>query len=248
MSSRSKTICVLFICFILSFPEIKAQIAQKDSLVPDPAAAIALRQYHAYIKPETDLYRGPEYVDYAYQIKEGHPYFEDSIIEGSIVYNKVLYQHVALIYDMVLDLVVIKDPYEVWKIGLNRQHVDSFTIETHRFIRIGDSLNPTAPRNGFYEQLYRGRLRLLKKQVKSIQQQASFLNNGFEQYTLTSVFYYLKAGDNYYPVNNQRSLLSALKDKNREVKKFIRSNHLSMRKDKENTLVKVITWYDGLTQ
>ncbi|HEY4109444.1 hypothetical protein [Puia sp.] len=248
MRRKSKTICFLLLFYALWGPELKAQTANKDSPILDSASAFALRQYHAYVAPETDLFRGIVYVDYAYQIATGDPYFVDSTIAGSLLYNGVLYEHIPLIYDVVQDIVVIHDPYDVWKIGLNRQHLDSFTIEDHSFIRLGDSLNPTAPRNGFYEQLYRGRVRLLKRTSKTIQQQASFLTNGFEKYTLTSISYYLQKGSAYYAVNNKRSLLYALKDKSKQAKKFIRSNHLGIRKDKENTLIKVITWYDGLTQ
>lgn len=248
MRLKSKTICALLLCFVISCPGLKAQLTPGDSLILDSATALAIRQYHNYITPETDLYRGPEYADYSYQLKEGSPYFTDSLLEGAILYNKVLYEHVGLLYDQVLDLVVIKDPYDVWKIGLNRQHVDSFTILDHRFIRVGDSLNPTAPRNGFYEQLYLGRVMLLKKQVKTIQIQNSFTSLSFEKYISTSVDYYLKKGGNYYAVNNEGSLLAALKDKQKEAKRYIRSNHLRVRKDKENALLKVITWYDGLTQ
>lgn len=248
MRFKSKTICFTLLCYALSSPLLKAQTSEKDSPILDSASALALQQYHNYISPATDLYRGPEYVDYAYQIKDGHPYFMDSLIAGAIVYNGVLYRHIPLLFDEVLGLVVIRDPYEVWRISLNREHVDSFTIMDHRFIRVGDSLNPTAPRNGYYEQLYRGKVRLLKRESKTVQMQASFLNQGFEKYTLTNTSYYLKKGGNYYAVNNQRSLLAAIRDKDKQAKKFMRSNHLRMRKDKENTLLKVITWYDGLTQ
>src|ERR1700755_149755 len=127
MRFESKTICAILLLLAFYCPEIKAQTS-KDTQLRDSAAALALRRYHAYITPETDLFRGAEYVDYAHTIKTGHPYYEDSLIEGSIVYNGVLYRHVLLLYDVIQDLVVIKDPYEIWKMGLNREHVDSFTI------------------------------------------------------------------------------------------------------------------------
>jgi len=248
MQLESKTICFLLLLCALSALGVDAQTSPKDDPMFDSASAIALRQYHSYVNPETQLYRGQQYVEYAYQIKTGHPYFEDSLIEGSLLYNGVLYRNVPLLYDVVIDQVVIKDPYSIWRIGLDRLHLDSFTVEDHRFIRLADSLNPTAPRNGFYEQLYRGRVRLLKRTSKTVQVEVPFAGQGFEKYTLTSISYYLKMGERYYPVNNERSLLSALKDKRGPAKKFMRSNHLRMRKDKQNTLLKVITWYDGLTQ
>jgi hypothetical protein len=47
-------------------------------------------------------------------------------------------------------------------------------------------------------------------------------------------------------VNNARSLSHALKDRSRDLKKFIRSHKLSMRKQREFTLIKVAAWYDNL--
>jgi hypothetical protein len=52
-------------------------------------------------------------------------------------------------------------------------------------------------------------------------------------------------GKVYHTVNNNKSLLYVLKDRKKEVRKFIRTNHLSMRRDRENTLIKVTAWYDN---
>lgn len=247
MRLKSKTICLLLFFYALSCPLLRAQTAKKDSLIRDSAYAIALRQYHAFVNPDIDLYRGPLYIEYAYSLKEGTPYFDESIIRGSLIYNGLLYTNVPLVYDEVQDNLVIKDPYDIWMIALDRDHVDSFAIPAHQFIRLSDTLNPTAPRRGFYQQLYRrGRLRLLRRESKSIQQQSSWQSTSFEKYTVTVTSYYLKKGDTWYTVNKRGSLLAALKDRKTEVKRFIRSNHLNLRKDKENSLVKVITWYDGL--
>src|SRR3981081_2387657 len=108
MRLKSKTICLFLLSYDLSSLHLRAQTAKKDSLVLDSAYSFALRQYHAYVSPDVTLYRGPLYVDYAYTIKTGYPYFEDSIVEGAIVYNGVLYTHIPLQYDVVLDVVAIK--------------------------------------------------------------------------------------------------------------------------------------------
>jgi hypothetical protein len=260
MRLKSKTICLLLLFYALSSPRLSAQqasppqspppaqTAQRDSAVRDSAYAVALREYHAFVNPDIELYRGPLYIEYAYTIKDGNPYFDESIIKGTIIYNGLLYTNIPLLYDEVQDNVVIKDPYEIWMIALDRDHVDSFAIPHHQFIRLSDTLNSSAPRPGFYEQLYRGdNLRLLRRESKTIQQQSSWQAISFEKYTVTSTSYYLKKGDTYHAVNNKGSLLSALKDRKADVRKFIRSNHLNIRKDKQNSLVKVITWYDGLT-
>jgi len=244
MHLSTKTGCLLLFLLALSRPDIKAQSPLPDSLIRDSAFSVALQQYHEAVRPETNLYHGSQYSDYHHSINTGHPYFIDSVIAGNIWYNGLRYPHVPLIYDLVLGLVVIKDPYGNWNIGLNSLQVDSFTVGDHFFIRLRDSLNPTAPRNGFYEQLHRGRVLLLKRETKFIQNDPSYLENRIERYIEDVITFYVKKGDTYFPVNTKRSLALVLKERGRELNKFIRSNHLSFRKDKENTIVKVISWYD----
>jgi len=82
-----------------------------------------------------------------------------------------------------------------------------------------------------------------RTQVKEILEDLS--SGQVERSIVPSVFYYLKKGSIYYAVNNKRSLLQALNDRRKEVRKFIRKNDLGIRHDKENTLMKVAAWYNG---
>jgi hypothetical protein len=227
-----------------------AQPAPADSLSslsPDTQSAYdtALKWYHAYLFPETGLFRGMEYGTYDIHLRDGNPYFIDKKRHpGNIVYDSVLYNNVLLQYDEVKDIVLLYDYSNIFKINLFPEMVDRFTMDDHRFIRLKDSLNPNQPRNGFYEVLYKGRITLLKKEKKIIQE--DLYSSNVAQYFIegADTSYYLKKANVYYPVNTSRSLLRALKDRSRDVKKFIRSNGLSMRRDKLNTLIKVSAWYD----
>jgi hypothetical protein len=242
-----KTSCAfLLICIVLCL-RIQAQPVAQDTAMKDSAYGLALQQYHAWLDPEPNLYRGGQYAEYAFMLKEGHPYFgEDRLRNGTVVYNGILYAHVMLLYDEVKDWVILPDPAKVFKIVLIPYEVSSFTIEDHSFVGLRDSLNRSQPANGFYEQLYNGHISLLKKETKLVQEDISNLAEGVRRFIEVHVAYYVKRGNEYYPVNNKGSLLDALKDKNKEAKKFIRQNHLNFRKDKENALVKVVAWYDGL--
>jgi hypothetical protein len=133
-----------------------------------------------------------------------------------------------------------------FKIILINELIDSFTIENHIFIRLKDSLNPSAPNPGYYEQIYKGRICIMKKEKKSIREQAG--NDYVEKYIDHTVSYYLIKDNTWYPVNNKRSLLHTLGDRNKEARKFMRRNDLDMREDKENALLKIAAWYDGPTQ
>ena len=224
-----------------------AQTADRDSLLYLSAYNYAIQTYHAALTPETGLYRGGQYVDYAYLISGGHPFLgEGKIKNGSVLYNGILYEHVPLLYDLVKQQVVTYNPANVFKIALINEQIDSFTIGQQIFIRLRDSLNRTAPRVGFYEQLYKGRITLLKKEKKTMEEDVSNPAEGVKHLVYTTIFYYIKKGDIYYPVNTKRSLLYALGSRSKEAKKFMRKNDLKMRDDKERTLLQISAWYDGL--
>ncbi len=234
--------CILFFCSL--YTSIRAQPAGKDSLATRAAYYNALQVYHKYLTPETGLYRGSEYVQYAYSLKEGHPYFDDGHMQkGAVLYNGILYENIPLLYDLVKEQVVIDDSYNNYTIFLINGQVDYFTIKAHLFIYFRDTLNPSAPRRGFYEQLYQDRIALYKKEKKVIQEDLS--SGKLERNIEASASYYLKKGTAWYAVNNKKSLLAALDDRRREAKKFIRKNGLNVRRDKENTLLKVTAWYNG---
>ena len=190
-----------------------------------------------------------EYGTYDIHLREGNPYFIDKKRHpGSIIYNSVLYSGVLLQYDEVKDVVILHDPMNLFKINLYPEMIDRFTMDDHRFIRLRDSLNPSQPHNGFYEVLHTGRVTLLKKEQKVIQE--DLYSSNVVEYFIKGAdsSYYIQKGKVYYPVKNTKSLLRALynknNDKGRDTKKFIRSNGLSMRWDRENTLLKVLAWYD----
>ncbi|HWK04744.1 MAG TPA: hypothetical protein VNS58_13985 [Puia sp.] len=232
---------LLFCCL---YSSIRAQSTGKDSIVTQDGYYNALQVYHHYLTPETRLYRGSQYVEYAYWLRDGHPFFDDGRLQkGTIFYDSILYEGILLLYDLVKEQVVISDSYDNYKLFLINEQLDHFTIQRHLFITLKDSLNPSAPRHGFYEQLYKDRITLLKKEKKVIMEDLT--TGKVEKFIDASVSYYLKKGAVYYAVNNKQSLLSALNDRHKEIKKFIRKNGLSMRHDKENTLLQVAAWYNG---
>ena len=222
----------------------QAQSLGQDSLPTRLAFDQAVRQYHEYLTPETGLYRGGEYARYAFTFKEGHPFFDqDHMRKGAVLYKGIFYNDVPLIYDLVQESLVTNDVYNTYLIALINEEIDSFIIENNIFIRLKDSRDPSQPRAGFYQQLYRGHSWVLKKERKNIREEVS---NTVEKYIDHSVSYYLKKEDAWYPVNNRKSLLYALRDKGPELKKFMRKNKLKLREDKENVLLKVAAWYDSL--
>ena len=231
---------------ILLWQRVQAQPNARESAITDSGYGNALTLYHTFLVPETGLYKGSEYADYAHLLRDGHPFYGEYRFKiGTVTYHGILYKHVPILYDLVHDEVIIGDYYNIFKIILTGQLIDRFTIEDHSFIRLTDSVTPGMPKVGFYEELYAGHLTLLKKESKQIQEDLSNGDHAQRFIEGTDSAYLLHIGNGYYPVNHMNSLLSTLKDRKKEVRRFIRSNHLSMRKDRENTLIKVAAWYDS---
>src|SRR5690242_15341898 len=81
---------------------LHAQNSTADTSNNIIAVSNAINVYHQYLFPETNLYNGIEYVDYAYTISEGIPFFETTqFVMGAVEYDSMLYQNVPLLYDEV---------------------------------------------------------------------------------------------------------------------------------------------------
>src|SRR5947199_377464 len=118
--------CCLYTCIS------SAQTNTRDTSNYAIAVQNALSAYHQYLSPQTSLYNGAEYVDYAYTLTEGIPFFETSQFKiGSVKYDGVLYQNVPILYDELLGGVVIQDVYGRGKIILNTEKVTEFNLLNH---------------------------------------------------------------------------------------------------------------------
>ncbi len=247
MSATTKALTVLLLACFGYYPAIRAQSIQGSNSPTDSSYAIALKTYHNFLAPEAGLNRGSEYIDITYKIKKGNPYFgDDSMREGSVCYDHVVYENINLLFNEVFEQIIMDIKDTVFRMTLNNEQVDSFSIGNHRFIHLRDSLNPSAPRNGYYEQLYRGKVLLLKKEKKTLQE-GEPSPDGVDKYVVTSVTYYLVQNGVYHIVDSKNELFDLLKANKSELKKFVRSNQLNIRKDKENALIKIASWYDNLT-
>jgi hypothetical protein len=243
---RTALLCNSFLFLFCSASRVDAQTPDKDSLATLSGYSAAITIYHHFLTPETRLFKGREYAEYAYTIRIGHPFFDiDHMQKGSVFYDGVFYDNLLLIYDLVRGQVVINDPYNAYKIALLDERLDTFTIGSHRFIHLRDNGKGTAPGPGFYELLYDGRkVRMLKKERKTIQEDASATTADTKQYIAHSVSYFLRIGNRNYLVNNKRSLLGAMKDKRTALRKFIRSLSPDIQTDKDRVFARAGAWYD----
>jgi hypothetical protein len=126
------------------------------------------------------------------------------------------------------------------------QRLQGFTVFNQPFVRLEkDALTPIVS-TGFYQVLYDGEIKLYKKEVKIITEK--YTNTPELSVLFEKVhYYYIKKGNRFYPIVKKKDFLKILNDKGKDLNDFISNEHLNFRKDKDNTLTKIVAYYDQIT-
>jgi hypothetical protein len=198
---------------------------------------------------QSRLYNGEKYGFYSPQIK-GNAYLmdNDQWNKGNILYDGFWYKNVDMLYDLYKDVVVISLYKNFFKLSLINEKVNCFDVLGHHFIYIKANSSVINPlQAGYYDQLYCGKIQVLCKRSKSIQETHS-LSGSIDSYFLSSTDYYIYKNGKYFTVNSKGAFLDALKDKKKDIQQFMSANKLKIKKDtKELAMVKIAAYYDQLT-
>ena len=218
--------------------------SSSDTLFRQKAVQSLISIYHQFLGNQAGLYNGPEYEPYPMRFKEGQPYFEaDSFSLGSVRYDGLDYSKVFMKYDLVRDELLILNHDGFNKINLIKDKVVEFSLFNHRFINIiPDSSTQSSFTPGFYDLLHDGKLRLLAKRAKDVQQTISSLS--VDYYVRSSTIFFLLKNGVYHLVRNKKSLLEHLKDKRSGLQQFIKANNIKFKKNFEVAAIKVLDYYD----
>ena len=238
--------------FILLTNNAHCQTNKTDSSANVAGINAAVNFYHDYLYPEPALYNGSEYAYFEYypfEINEGHPYFLSKYFnQGSLYYNGILYKNISLLFDLIQDLVLIHDPSTKYIIKLYTPQIDWFTISGNTFIHLrADSCSNVVMKDGFYQVLCKGNTGLYKEITKVLKESLTSVT-GIDRRVDETDYYFIQKGGRYYSIKNRKALLLVLNDKKKEVQQFIKKNRLNWKRDKENTLIQTITFYDALNK
>jgi hypothetical protein len=86
----------------------------------------------------------------------------------------------------------------------------------------------------------------LAKREKNIQ--ATGGQTTSESYFNTVKTYYLRKNNIYYNISSKGTMLDVLKDKKKQLQQYIRSAQINFRKDPEEAMVKIASYYDQLSK
>ncbi len=227
----------LFIC------KTNAQNGSPDSLRYSTAAEQVVASYNAVIDDQSELYNGMEYQLYPPAYK-GSPYFQNNTIfmPAIVRYNGIWYKNVPALYDMYSDVIVsvLKDHLYI----LRSDKISDVYLSGHHFVYLDnpkiENLTP-----GFYDQLYNGKTEVLVKRTRKVQ--SIVTDQTVEVIYENRDVIYIKNGSNYTPINSKASVMDIFKDKAKQLNQYLNNNKISYRKDKEQSIVKLASYYDQLT-
>jgi hypothetical protein len=226
-----------------------AQAAVPDSGARSYAYNHAVGVFYSALKEESPLYNGPEYYFYDPTVT-GNAYFADvkSFTRGSVFYDGAEYKGVPMLYDLYSDNVAVLLFNNFLKFSLIKEKVKYFDFLDHHFININtDTIgeNKSGIKSGFYDQIYKGKTPILVKRSKSIQTSSGL--SGVERYFLAATDFYLKKGKTYYKFSSQGDLLDIFKDQKKPIQQYIKSNQIKYKANPEEAMVRIVSYYDHLT-
>lgn len=213
-----------------------------DTLLYSKAEMQIIDTYNKTIGDQSEFYNGPQYnpPPKAYR---GSPYFLDSasLQPANIRYNGTWYKEVPVLYDAYNDLMVSTSHSVLYSV--RSEKLSDILLAGHHFIYLPGSKDLAT---GYYDQLYEGASEVLVKRkrgvVKRVDQQSVQVI-----YEVDDVIY-IKKGSDYLPVNSKQSVLSAFKNKSKQLKDYMSANKISFRKDKEYSIAQLAAYYDQINR
>ncbi|WP_026462726.1 hypothetical protein [Adhaeribacter aquaticus] len=247
MNKKATTFYSFFFLSLLSAQFSFSQNLKSDSVFLATSVSNVISVHAKILNQESHLYNGPQYVNYDRGFV-GHQFFQnDEITEGTVTYDNLLFRDVPLLYDTVLDQLVVEGLTNGNSIKLISEKVKDFTYNDHHFYRLQkDSLYSNLPQAGFYEFLLDGKIKLLAKRKKEIQE-VKETDGIYKVFELKDKFYVLK-GNKLFEVDKKRTILSLLPEKRKELQAFARTNKINFKHKREDALVKIVRHYNSLPQ
>ncbi|MCD6598946.1 MAG: hypothetical protein J7L04_14735 [Bacteroidales bacterium] len=203
--------------------------------------------YDSLLNTSNEILNGREYEYYFY------PQISSPLIptrqqpSASIVINGKKYENITLQYDTYKDLLVYFDPANfvngsICPVSVNSYIIDEFNIKVSsdnlkfRYLEVPEVENL---KSGFYEIVYDGESQFIIKHLSN-----KFIDEGRDKYEYNTIRYVVNNAG-YFKIKGKRSLLKALPDHSTEVKKYIKSLKISVRKANKYEILSILRYYDS---
>jgi len=176
-----------------------------------------------------------------------HPYFNNNEwVKGTLVFMNKSYPAENLKYDIETDKLIYLMytlDFRMNLIALDQNFISEFQMQNtpFRYYQNLKNSRDTKLKDGYYEVVYNGNLKFLVRHEKSptIDENSSYMN-----YKLSTNLYLLKDGK-MIGVRSMTKLINQLKDKKKELKKYVRDNYLKLNTSDYSSAATVLKFYEN---
>lgn len=180
-----------------------------------------------------------------YSKAEGDQFFlANTFLTGSVIFNGLRFNNLNLKYDIINDELLLSiESYPV--IMMNKEMVDSFSLdfENRSYHIFNAGTDTSAVIRGYANVIYNGPSAVYVKYIKELHPLGA---DGRYDLINQTHHIYLKKGEIIIPVSGRRKLLYLLEDKKREIRSFMKSNRIRIRRKDPYTFVPLLRYYDSL--
>ncbi len=206
--------------------------------------------HHQFMNVSNEILNGKEYGFYFFPSISSPLMPSKQMPTASIVIHGNKYENIMLQYDTFKDLAVYFDPKNlinnsICPISINKYIIDEFNLKVEaedlKFKYFEFPNDPKAKkRNGFYEVIYDGHSKYLIHHKSDL-----IVEGGRDIYKYRPVKYAINEGI-LYKFKGKRSLLKAFNDKSMELKKYIKTSKIKVRKARKKQIGSILEYYDSL--
>jgi hypothetical protein len=240
MKLRCSAFLILIFQIIL-FPKSSAQISSDSVLYAESVSKIH-QVYLNEIGDNAEIYHGVEYIRNG-QKSTGFPfYMADSMLTGSVSYQGNVYPNLNLYYNLVTDELIINNFQHTVLMTISPKKAATFSIGSHVFIWLESKNFKGLEKDGYYDLLFPGETGLYAKREKRFVTVSGSEETKFIQRNI----YLIKIKNDFYVIDSKKSLLDIMKDRQDDLKKYIRANKLDFKKNLESSLVLTTIYYSQL--
>lgn len=223
--------CILSIILCIIFLNCWGQSFSSETK-PSSAINNALDIYHDFLASESDIYNGKIYIQYYSPAYEGIPFLDTTkLLNGNIVYNKILYKDVPLMYDILKNKVVILT--NGYMVELINDKINSFSLNGRRFEKLEADFLGNGMEEGLYEIVHHSHNNLIIKNYKKNLREDLSSGKIVRSISDKNTFY-IKTDDVFYKVSKKKDVLNVYDKHRREIAHYIRKNNLRLNKKNIN--------------
>ena len=221
MTNNLKTSLAVFISLVATCLYSKAQVPSDQNARGD-----FYRESGIY----SMIYSG-KYPDmYPNHIFEESPYLYDDFVSGSLSYRGKLYENVSLKLNLHKEQLYILNADVSDRrrlIELNPKFIDFFIIHGEKFIYFEEPENRSVAPSGYYTLLHDGNIKVMRHTKKQYIERIDLLSKAVVRSFSSTHLYILVQDGRSNKLTGKRSMLKLMSKHQKEVRHFIRNEHLS---------------------